>query len=162
VNIGRTISLEILSEYKEVTFYTLKYTDEEFSETEKFLMNFMDDDNFTEDIGIITKMIEKIGNSGAEQRHFRNAGKVKDSVGELPEHLYSSKLRLYAIHTSKDIVILGNGGHKTTRTYNEDPHLDKCVSILQTIDNELKKCLRNKTTLINNRKLVGITNFNVL
>lgn len=41
-----------------------------------------------------------------------------------------NKLRLYAIRLSDNILILGNGGHKKTKTYNEDPELNECVEHL--------------------------------
>lgn len=160
MNISHNISLEVLLEYKEVTFYSLKLDSNEYLETERFLMAFMEDPLFEEDLGIITKVIENIGNSGAEERHFRRAGSPKDDVGGLPGYLYTkNKLRLYAIHVSKEIVILGNGGHKTTKNYNSDPHLNECVNVLIAMDSAIKDSLNTNQTEILNRKLVGKTTF---
>jgi hypothetical protein len=51
----------------------------------------------------------------------------------------SSKLRLYALRLSDKILILGNGGVKSTRTYNEDDVLKGYVMTLQKLDRLLKK-----------------------
>ena len=51
----------------------------------------------------------------------------------------SSKLRLYALRLSDKILILGNGGVKCTRTYNEDDVLKGYVMTLQKLDRLLKK-----------------------
>lgn len=161
MNLSKKITLEIFEEHEEVTFYTFRFDDDEYTETEKFLLNFIDKEEFDEDLGIITKMIEKIGKSGAQSRHFRNAGKLKDDVASLPEYLYGSKLRLYVIHVSKNIVIIGNGGYKTTKTYNEDPFLNNCVTILQTIDFKIKNKIKYNKLSIINRKLVGNISYNI-
>ncbi|TDE27065.1 hypothetical protein E0I61_15575 [Flavobacterium ranwuense] len=161
MNLSNNITLEIFEEYDEVTYYTFRFLGDEFSEAEKFILNFIDKKEFEEDLGIITKMIEKIGKSGAEPRNFRNVGKMRDDVASLPEYLYSSKLRLYVIHISKNIVIIGNGGYKTTKTYNEDPFLDSCVSLLQTIDFKIKSNIKYNRLSIINRKLVGNLSYNI-
>lgn len=161
MNLSKNISLEIYEEHEEVTFYTFRFQEDEFTETDKFILNFIDKEEFEEDLGIITKMIEKIGKSGAEKRHFRNVGKMRDDVASLPEYLYSSKLRLYVIHVSKNIVIIGNGGYKTTKTYNEDPFLDECVSLLQTIDFKIKTNIKYNRLSIINHKLVGNLSYNI-
>lgn len=161
MNLSNTISLEIFEEHDEVTFYTFRFLGDEFNEAEKFILNFIDKEKFEEDLGIITKMIEKIGKSGAEPRHFRNVGKMRDDVASLPEYLYSSKLRLYVIHISKNIVLIGNGGYKKTKTYNEDPFLDNCVSLLQTIDFKIKNNIKHKKLSIINRKLVGNISYKI-
>jgi len=161
VNLNKKISLEVFDEQDEVTYYTVLCDGEANSETIKFFSNFINKDNFKEDIDIISKRIDKIGSNGAEDRHFRREGTPRDDVGALPDNFYSSKLRLYAIHVSKNIVILGNGGHKTTKTYNNDPFLNDCVTLLQAIDKKLKNNLKYGKIKINNRKLVGTTTFNI-
>lgn len=97
--------------------------------------------------------------NGAELRHFRNAGKKSDKVGALPEYLSSSRLRLYAIRLNREIVILGNGGLKTTQTYNEDTFLNNCVETLQKIDHFLNIRLRKGQTFIFRKELMGNLTF---
>ena len=51
----------------------------------------------------------------------------------------SRKLRLYCLRISDQIMILGNGGVKTTRTYQEDEELSGYVMDLQRFDELLKQ-----------------------
>jgi hypothetical protein len=46
---------------------------------------------------------------------------MQDSVAAIP--IEGGKLRLYCLRLSEQIVILGNGGAKTTQAYEEDPRL---------------------------------------
>lgn len=162
MNTKRKITLEIFEEYEEVTFYTFKYDGEKFSEADKFLLNHIDEKELEEDLEIITKLFERIGKSGAEPRHFRHAGNKKDRTAAMPGYIYTkNKLRLYVIYLSSNIVIIGNGGVKKTKTYNEDPHLDNCVKELQEIDFKLNNGLKyNRITIVDN-KLTGNLSFNI-
>ncbi|MNK40617.1 hypothetical protein D3C87_592670 [compost metagenome] len=161
MNIRQKISLEVFEQYEEVTYYTIRYDQEEYSETEKFFLNFMDKKEFKEDIDIISRKIENIGRKGCEERHFRHAGKMRDDVCSLPEYCIGSKLRLYAIKVSKNVVILGNGGYKNTKTYNEDPVLNNYVTTLQIIDGKLKRKIYHKKININNNILQGSLTFEI-
>ena len=51
----------------------------------------------------------------------------------------SSKLRLYCLRLSDKILILGNGGVKNSRTYNEDDNLRGYVITLQNFEKLLKE-----------------------
>ena len=50
----------------------------------------------------------------------------------------SSKLRLYCLRLSDKILILGNGGVKSTRTYQEDSSLKAYVITPQKFEQLLK------------------------
>lgn len=63
------------------------------------------------------------------ERYFRREGKYADRVYALPTD--SGRLRLYCLRLSDKILILGNGGIKATRTYNEDSELNGYVMDLQ-------------------------------
>jgi hypothetical protein len=103
----------------------------------------------------LIKWIENIGERGAHERHFRLEGKRTDNVMAMPTPIETSKLRLYVIRLSEEIVILGNGGVKKTRTYNEDPELNGFVELLQTIDGFLKSRLQKQKINIYNKELLG-------
>ena len=125
-----------MEEYEKVNFYSFQFENETHTEFEKFLMSFSE--SHPDDIGTIMYRLERITEDGVFERHFRYSGKVKDRTAELPSHFDTANLRLYCICISPKILILGNGGLKITRTYNEDIYLNKCVETLQKIDFELK------------------------
>lgn len=159
---SRTISLEIFEEHEEVTYYTIKFQGEDLSETDKFFSTFIEQKKFLEDLSIISRKIERIGKSGCEERHVRREGKMRDNVCALPENgIFGCKLRLYGIRLSKNIVILGNGGHKTTKTYNEDPILNSYVEALQAIDYKIKSNLKQSKITIKYKNLKGKLTFQI-
>ena len=61
---------------------------------------------------------------------------MSDRVVALP--VLASKLRLYCLRLSDGILVLGNGGVKKSRTYNEDDTLRGYVMDLQKFDKLLK------------------------
>ncbi|MGB1284145.1 MAG: hypothetical protein ACPG44_06730 [Polaribacter sp.] len=153
------ILVEIFEEHSEVNFYAIRYSDNELSEAECFFDTVLDDKDLKEDVEILSKLIDKIGENGAEPRHFRHAGTRRDKVAALPEYLSSSNLRLYAIRLTKNIVILGNGGFKKTKTYNEDPFLNECVETLKKIDRFINSRIEKGQTFIFRKELMGNLKF---
>ncbi len=59
------------------------------------------------------------------------------------------------------ILILGNGGLKSTATYQEDENLHRQVKTLQKIDIELKERERNKVIVITGTELLGELSFTI-
>jgi hypothetical protein len=60
------------------------------------------------------------------------------SMTLIPSHIDVSDLRVYCICLNERILILGNGGIKNTRTYNENPALCMFVNNMQEIDKQIK------------------------
>jgi len=154
----RKIKIVFFAEGDHVAYYTLKYDGEDDTEYDKFFANY-DTEELKEDIDTIMTAMEMIAENGAEDRHFRYAGSEFDNAMELPPNMYSSQLRLYCLKISKNIVILGNGGKKETRTYQEDPWLDSCVKILQEIDRLLKQRIESREVEIKGKQLIGHLSF---
>ena len=79
---------------------------------------------------------------------------MNDSVQALP--IESGKLRLYCLRISDQIVILGNGGIKNTRTYEEDPKLYGYVLGLQRFEKILDENIEKGYVSIEEKELTGI------
>jgi hypothetical protein len=147
VNLKRKLDIVLLEEYEKVNFYSFQFENETQTEFEKFLVSF--NESHPEEIGRIMYRLERITQDGVFPRHFRFAGKVKDRTAELPSQLETINLRIYCICISPQILILGHGGLKTTRTYNEDKYLNQCVETLRGIDFELTiKQKKHKTQIV--------------
>ncbi|TCD46893.1 hypothetical protein [Chlorobium sp. N1] len=69
---------------------------------------------------------------GFKEQFFKKEGSIRDSVEAL--HYGNGKLRLYCLRWSSVLLIVGYGGVKTTRTYQEDPVLHEAVAFLQEVD----------------------------
>ena len=121
----------------------------EESEFEKFLNEFKDNATYNKDFNVILLALSKIIDKGALERFFRNEGRMNDNVKALA--IDARKLRLYCLRISDQILILGNGGVKTTRTYQEDSKLSGYVMDLQTFDKVLIKAQKfGKVTIEKN------------
>ena len=79
---------------------------------------------------------------------------MSDGVVALP--VYQSGLRLYCLRLSDSVLIVGNGGVKSTRTYQEDEDLNGYVISLQILDNLLKSDIENGIVRIEKTQIIGI------
>ena len=128
------------------TIYTIQFLSESDSEFERFYTRFKDDAEYNPDLMRIVALINKMADMGALERYFRPEGKLKDGVCALP--VLQSKLRLYCLRLSDKILVLGNGGVKKTRTYNEDDTLKGYVLTLQNFEKLIREGEKDGTISI--------------
>ena len=138
--------------------YTLQFTGEELSEYEKFVQRFKDSAELKRDFQIIIYTLSKIANNGALERYFRPEGKMNDNVCALP--MDSGKLRLYCLRITDKILIIGNGGLKTAKTYEESEELMGYVMDSQKFDSLIKSEVANGSLTISETDIEGITEKN--
>lgn len=93
-------------------------------------------------------------NYGFLERYFQPEGKMNDRVGALPIH--KSHLRLYCLRLSDSILIMGNGGVKDTKTYEESDELSGYVITLQKLDAIMKAEERAGSISIEVAEIKGI------
>lgn len=137
-----------------VSLYTIIFENSEISEFEKFMEKFKDNATLQRDYQLILLALDKITSHGALERNFRPEGKMNDNVVALP--IEKSRLRLYCLRLTDKILILGNGGEKNTKTYEESEELKGYVMDLQKFDTLLKTYIRKGEIEIKETKLVGI------
>ena len=125
------------------------FTSEDESEYERFYSKFIEDAKLNRDLLRIVQLVDKIAEEGALERLFRPEGKMMDSVVALP--VLSSKLRLSCLRLSDGILILGNGGVKQSRTYEEDDSLRGYVLTLQKFEELLKEGQRDGSVVVTER-----------
>lgn len=146
--------LEIVEQSELVSLYSIKFNGEDVTEFEKFLQTFKDNAELNVDFQRIVYAVSKILTNGALERYFRPEGKFNDGVCAIP--IESGQLRLYCLRMSDQILIVGNGGIKTTRTYNEDPILSGYVLDLQKFERLIESGVRNGSLSIEEKEIVGI------
>lgn len=140
------VELYLIDEGENCTLYTLQFLRDSDHEFEKFVSKFINDSDYSEDYTRIAAVIKLIVRNGALERYFRREGRESDSVVALP--VLSSKLRLYCLRLSDKILILGNGGVKNTRTYEEDSKLKAYVLTLQKFEKLLKQGVEDGSVTI--------------
>ena len=148
--------LKTIEQYDNVSLYSICFDGNSVSEYEDFLAKFKDNSTLNQDFQRILFALEKIIERGALERFFRIEGKMNDRLSALS--LDSRSLRLYCLRISDQILILGNGGAKTTRTYEEDETLSGYVIDLQRFDELLKQAQKNGSITIEKNMIVGIEN----
>ena len=155
----RNLLIELLEYGARVSLYSPKFEGESMTEFEKFITTYQT--SHLRDLQQIIRRLDAIKQQGADDRHFRYEGKMRDRVKGLPSHLETTNLRLYCLNMENKVLILGNGGLKTTRTYNEDPVLSRAVETLQKIDIEIRRKERQETVYIRGCQLLGELTFTI-
>ena len=134
--------------------FTIIFEDENLSEFVKFVNKFKDDAIRKNELRIILNQIDVMLQKGIEERRFRPEGKMSDDVAALP--VYQSGLRLYCLRLSDSVLIVGNGGVKSTRTYQEDEDLNGYVISLQKLDSLLKADIENGIVRVEKTLIIGV------
>ena len=153
----KNLFIELLEDNGKVSLYSPRFEGEQYTEFEKFLLAFKE--QYPDDVKQIVYRLDIAKREGAQDRHFRYEGKMRDRVMALPSHLETTSLRLYLLNIQSRILILGNGGLKSTAKYQEDANLNKCVETLQKIDIELKLREKKKVITIKGTQLLGELEF---
>lgn len=154
MNVKKKTTVELLNESEKVALYSISFEKDGTTEFEKFVAEFEMNATFNRDYQRIIAALQAILRIGALERFFRPEGSRNDSVQALP--IESGKLRLYCLRLSDQIVILGNGGVKNTRTYEEDPKLYGYVLDLQRFEKILGENIEKGYVSIEEKELTGI------
>lgn len=134
--------------------FTIIFEGQNQSEFVKFITKFKDDAVRKNDLRIILNQIDAMLLNGVAERRFRPEGKMNDGVCALP--VYKSGLRLYCLRLSDSVLIVGNGGVKGSKTYEEDDDLNGYVISLQKLDALLKSDIKNGIVRIEKTEIIGI------
>jgi hypothetical protein len=159
-------------EYKYVNYYTIRLEidekREELTEAEKFYEIYDDvtHENFHE-FDKIVRVIDGMGNHtrGAELRLFRFEDlahalppKVKDAHNLLDiEIIEHSQLRLYCIRLTNEVVILLNGGVKTTNTAQDCPNVKHHFRFAQAVAKAIDDLMKEGVIEIVDKEIINLT-----
>lgn len=146
-------TLDIISESEKATLYSISFEKDGTTEFEKFVAEFEMNAEYNSDYQRIIAALQVILDKGALERFFRPEGKMNDNVHAIP--IEGGKLRLYCLRISEQIVILGNGGVKNTKSYQEDPKLYGYVLDLQRFEKILKENIDKGYISVDEKELHG-------
>jgi hypothetical protein len=135
--------------------FTICFEGDSFTEFQKFILKGHENATLQPDLQKILNAVQHMMNAmGFLERYFRPEGKMRDRVTALP--IQSSKLRLYCLRLSDSVLIVGNGGPKATKTYEEDPELNGYVIQLQKLDDLLRLAEAKGEITIETATLSGV------
>jgi len=152
--ITKKTTVDLIRESDKTALYSISFEVDGTTEFEKFVSEFERNATYNRDYQRIIAALQAILNFGALERFFRPEGKIRDSVAAIP--IEGGKLRLYCLRISEQIVILGNGGVKATRTYEEDPGMYGYVLDLQKFEKILNENVSKGYVRMEERMLTGI------
>ena len=150
----KNAKLQTIATSDKVGLYSILFDDNQETEFRKFLMKFRDNATLNKDYQAIINALDRIIANGAFERYFRVEGKMNDRVSALA--IESKQLRLYCLRITDQVLILGNGGVKTTRTYEESKELSGYVMDLQKFDELLKQAQKEGKIHIVQNIITGI------
>ncbi len=149
-------TLGIISESQRAILYSISFEKDGTTEFEKFVLEFESNAQYNSDYQRIIAALQAILDNGALERFFRPEGKINDNVHAIP--IDGGKLRLYCLRISEQIIILGNGGVKSTRSYQESPKLYGYVLDLQRFEKILKENMGKGYISVDEKELCGSDN----
>ena len=149
----KNTTLEMVAQSDKVSLYSISFEKDRTTEFERFMLKFESESSLNRDFLRIIYALQKIMEEGALERFFRQEGSMKDNVCALP--IESGKLRLYCLRLSDRILIIGNGGIKETRTYQEDKTLLGYVMDLQKFDSLLKQYIEKGWLSVEEKEISG-------
>lgn len=129
-------------------FYSAIVGDDKETLFEKFLKENME--LYGDELRNIDYRIRAMNEKFGAQEHFfkLHEGKLGDGVAAIYD-VPSKKLRLYCLRFGSATVIIGGGGNKNTRTYQENPKLDKEVKLMSKISKMITSAMRDKEICLN-------------
>lgn len=147
-------TLEEITSSEKVTIYSISFEMDGTTEFEKFIQEFENNATLNRHLNFVLAALGQILEKGALERFFRPEGKMSDNVQALP--IDKCRLRLYCLRLSNEVIILGNGGIKDIRTYEQSARLSGYVMDLQKFDALLKKEMLKGAITIEGREITGI------
>lgn len=151
-------SIELIEEYENVNFYSIRMKGEALNELEAFLGKFPEGCEYDEDIDVIISWIDQIAERGALERYFRPEGNYGDGVGVIPIDV-GNKIRLYCLRLSDKILVFGNGGIKDSRSWQESKTLAPYVKLLVDTSRFISSRIKDGTIVLVDKEIVGDLNF---
>lgn len=146
------VIIEEFKRYKHVTFYTIRYDDSELSETDKFIKRFLEEETvYKDDLDDIVNWINEIGIRGLKYINLR----AENDAYALPPYTESSNLRLFCIKITNSIILLGNGGIKSSQTVQESDDLSMKFHDINRFSKSINEAIRSGNLIVDKMTLKG-------
>jgi hypothetical protein len=162
----RWLQIETFITFSKVKFFTVRFEDEEVSETDKFFNTFANNALHIEELNKMVAFIENLGeNLGADQDFFRHERLAQALPPDrksmhryhLLEFLKTDRydFRLYCLRLSNSVVILFNGGLKTANNPENCPNVAPHFRNAQIFCRQIEEKLKDRNFLIVDKNLIS-------
>lgn len=107
---------------------------------------------------MFNKIIVMARDTGCLKQFFKEGeGKIADGVVALSV----GNLRLYGIYFNNTVILLGSGGEKNVRAYQDDPKLNAKVEQIKYVAEKIYKGIREKEIIVREDGELNYENFDV-
>jgi hypothetical protein len=155
----KLVKLSLFSGYKS-SLYSIILDDETETLFDKFIRNNIEENG--KEIEQIFATLNAIGKKvGAQDIYFRKKkeGKAGDGVEAIYDYP-TAKLRLYCIRYGNLTLVLGDGGEKNVRTWQEDTQLSKSAHEMMNISKILTEAIKEGDLAWDGNDFIGQFEFN--
>lgn len=155
----KNIKITSVAQTEKAGLFTLIFEGDSFSEFQKFIETYKDDTHYSRELQVILAVIEHMmQGAGFLERYFRPEGRMRDHVSALP--IERGRLRLYCLRLSDEILIVGGGGVKNVRRYQDSAELSGYVITLQKLEEAIRAALKKGQITIEGTSIEGIDTHN--
>ena len=165
------VNLQVFKTFKKVRYYTFQIEGHNQNETDKFFSKFELSEEIGDDLYRLNRLIITIGDkTGAIFELFR----PEDEAVALPpkpnfrvrrilqiQELEHNSLRLYCIWISEGIVILGNGGIKTSQKTEDSPDLMPHFRFIKSMGKQINKLIIEDSFTFEGKEIFDLENLDL-
>lgn len=161
------VTIRLFKTFERVTYYTFLVEGREHSETDSFFTRFENELALANDLNLLVGWIQEIGQSrGAKSRYFRfeNAAAALPPPARIMAELGNSYclFRLYCIRLSDEIVILANGGRKTSQIVQNSPELMTHFRFANKMAQQLIELIQSGELVLDGKQIVDVETIELL
>jgi hypothetical protein len=149
------VTLQLFKSFQKVNFYTFKFENDEFSETNKFFTKLETDDSVKDDLEHLAIWLSLIGQKyGAKMpffRHEASAHALPPPMSMMIREVIVNDLRLYCLRISDEIVILANGGIKKSQKVQDSPELISHFRFANVMSKQIDELIKEREIRFNGK-----------
>lgn len=155
------VSILPFKTFRKVAYYTFWVEGRETSEADAFFSKFENVESLATDLDILVTWLSEIGERrGAKARYFRheNSAEALPPPRRIMAELSVDKcdLRLYCLRLSEEIVILANGGLKTSQNVRDSPDVWPKFNFANKMAQQILKQLQTGEIRLSGKRILDI------
>ena len=146
---NKFVTLALYASFNKVNFYTFQFEGDEMTETEKFFTKFEGEERLSNDLNNMAAWLSIIGQKySAKREFFRHEGAalaLPPPNSKMINEIIVNDLRLYCLRISDSVVILANGGIKSSQTVQGSPDLMPHFRFVNVMSKQIDEFIRDGT-----------------
>lgn len=154
------ITLTLFKSFDKVNFYAFQFEDDDRTETEKFFAKFEEDARFNDDLNNMATWLSIIGRKySAKKDFFRHEGAASalpPPYSKMIHEVIVNDLRLYCLRISDEVVILANGGIKSSQTVQDSPDLLPHFRFVNAMSKQIDEFMKDGTFKLDGKNILKL------